>query len=127
MRRAEVREDGGDPRGAGPSTGVDQDQQLHDVAVHRRPGRLDDEDVAAADILVQLDADLAVREIADLDSGQLDAEIVGDLLGQIGMSAAADDREMIVRHPCELAARLKNGPATQREEAAQSLGQLIEF
>ena len=78
---------GRDPRGARPSTGVDQDQQLHDVAVHRRPSRLDDEDVAAADVLVQLDADLAVREIADLDGGQLDAKVVGNLLGQIGMSA----------------------------------------
>ena len=77
------------------------------------PGRLDDEDVAAADVLVQLDADLAVREIADLDGGQLDAEVIGDLLGQIGMSPAADDREMIVRHPCELASSTEEGPAAR--------------
>ena len=63
---------------------VDQNQQLHDVAVHRRPGRLDDEHVAAADVLVQLDADLAVREIGDLDGGERDAEVVGDLLATSG-------------------------------------------
>ena len=41
-------------------------QQLHQVLVRRRAGRLDDEDVARADVLLDLDVDLAVGEAADL-------------------------------------------------------------
>src|SRR5438093_571672 len=41
--------------------GIQHDEQLHQV-VRRSTGRLDDEDVAAADVLVELDRDLAVFE-----------------------------------------------------------------
>ena len=49
-------------RGRGALEGVEHHQELHQVVVHRRAGRLDDEDVRAPDVLVDLDEDLAVRE-----------------------------------------------------------------
>ena len=110
---AEVRHHGGDPRGAGPAAGVDHDQQFHDVAVHRRTGRLDDEHVAAADVLVELDADFAVGKIADFDRRQRDPQILGDFAGQRRMGPPADDGEMIVQHPSALASSTEEGAAAR--------------
>ena len=45
---------------------IDHDQQFHQVLVGRGAGGLDDEDVAGADVLLDLDVDLAVGETADL-------------------------------------------------------------
>ncbi len=82
-----------------PAAGVDQDQQLDDVAVHRRTGRLDDEHVTTADVLVELHADFAVGKIDDFDRRQRDPQIFGDFAGQRRMRPPADDGEMIVQHP----------------------------
>ena len=57
---AVVRHHGRDAAGRRALERVDHDQQLHQVVVHRRAGRLDDEDVLAAHVLVDLDVDLAV-------------------------------------------------------------------
>ena len=47
-------------------------QQLHQVLVGRRAGRLDHEDVARAHVLLDLDVDLAVGEAADLGLAEAD-------------------------------------------------------
>ena len=57
--------DGGDPHGARAAGRVDHDEQFHQVLVGRRRGGLDDIDIAAADVLVDLDEGLAVRERSD--------------------------------------------------------------
>ena len=59
---AEKRHHGGDALGAGAARGIHHDEQLHQVVVGRRAGRLDDEDILAADVFVDLDEGLAVRE-----------------------------------------------------------------
>ena len=51
---AEIRDHRRDPLGTGPLAAVDHDQQFHQVVVDRRAGRLDEEHVAAADVLVDL-------------------------------------------------------------------------
>ena len=63
---AEVRHDGGDALGRGAAERIEHEQQLHEVVVHRRAGRLDDEDIATAHVLRDLDQDLAVAEAAHL-------------------------------------------------------------
>ena len=63
----EIGQDRGHPRGAGPLATVDHDQQFHQVLVHGRTGRLHQIDVAAADVLLDLAGDLAVRKIAEDD------------------------------------------------------------
>ena len=57
---------------------VDHDQQLHQVVVDRRAGRLDEEHVAAADVFVDLAGDLAVGKVADRDLAQRQAQVVAD-------------------------------------------------
>ena len=81
-RVAEVGDHGGDAPGRGALQRIDHDQQLHQVVVRRRAGRLHHEDVARAHVLVDLDRHLAVGEAADRRLAQLDAEVGGDLLGQ---------------------------------------------
>ena len=62
---------------------VDQDQQLHQVLVDRMAGRLDDEAVAPAHVLLQLDDQLAVGEQLGPPAAQRDLQVVADLLRQL--------------------------------------------
>ena len=50
----EKRDDRRDARRAGPAAGINHDQQFHQMLVGRRRGRLDNEDIAAADVFVDL-------------------------------------------------------------------------
>ena len=61
-RVAEERHDRRDARRARTPRGVHHDEQFHQVLVRRRAGRLHDEHVAAADVLVDLHHRLAVGE-----------------------------------------------------------------
>ena len=61
-RVAVVRNHGRDARRRRPAERVDHHAQLDQVLVDRRAGRLDDEDVRAADVLVDLERDLGVRK-----------------------------------------------------------------
>ena len=53
--------------------------------------RLDHEDVGAADVLVDLERDLRVREPLQPRVADLDAEELGDLLGQRPVRAPGKD------------------------------------
>ena len=79
---AEVGHHGRDPIGAGPLEALDHDQQFHQVLVDRRAGGLDDEHVAAADVLVDLAGNLAVGEIAHHRAAQRQPQILADPFGQ---------------------------------------------
>ena len=59
-----------------------QDQQFHQVVVGRIAGRLQDEDVFAAHILMHLDIDFLVREALDRAICQGKFEVAGDGLGE---------------------------------------------
>ena len=71
-----------DPPGRGAFQRIDADQQLHQIVVGGVAGRLDDEDILAADILVDGHPDLVVGEPLHLGLGQGDVEMVGDGLGE---------------------------------------------
>ena len=86
MRRAEAR-----------LKRVDHHQQLHQVLVDGRAGGLDDEDVLAADVLVDLHVHLAVREARDVGVAQAHVQVLGDLLGQ-GPVRVAREQLQLVRH-----------------------------
>ena len=98
----------GDHRGDAPRRGaaqrVDDDQQLHQVVVGRKGRRLDDEDVLAADVLLDLDEDLHVGEAPHHRLRQRGGEIGGDRLGELGVGVAGDelDRSVLRRHGCLL-------------------------
>jgi hypothetical protein len=62
---AEIGDRGGDAAGGGALQRIDHDDEFHQVVVGRRAGRLQDEDILAADVLQDFDIDLAVGEAAD--------------------------------------------------------------
>ncbi len=53
-----------DPRRARPAGCIHHDEQLHQVLIGRRAGRLDDVNIPAADIFIDLDVGLAIGERA---------------------------------------------------------------
>ena len=59
---AKVRDHRGDAAGRGTAQSVGHDQQFHQVVIGRVGGRLDDEHVFAADVVVDFDEDFGVVE-----------------------------------------------------------------
>jgi hypothetical protein len=55
--------------------GIGDDQQFHQMVVGRERGRLDDEDILAAHVLLDLDEDLHVGEAPDGGLGERNAEM----------------------------------------------------
>jgi hypothetical protein len=70
------------------------------VVVGRERGRLQDEDIRAADVFLDFDEDLHVGETPDYGLGQLALEVGGDRRGQPGVGVAGDelDRSILGRH-----------------------------
>jgi hypothetical protein len=67
---------------------VHQDQELHQVVVHRRAGRLHHENVHPADVLANLHVDFAVAEPLDLRHAKRDAEERADFLRQLDVGGS---------------------------------------
>ena len=86
---AVVREHAGDARGRRAARGVDQQQQLQHV-LGGRVGRLDDEDIGAAHILVEPDEDLAVGESRDRGLAELRSQRLADLVGERPIGRAGE-------------------------------------
>ena len=82
---AEERNYRRDSRGARPSGGIHHDEQLHQVLIRRRTGRLNDEDIAAANVLVDLDERLAVRKRTDRRVAGGHTKIGADVRGESRM------------------------------------------
>ena len=99
---AEPRRDGDDAVRARPHRRVDHEQQLHERVVGAQAalgvgaGRLDDEDVRAADRLVVAAVDLAVGERLQRDGAEVDAELVGDPRCQLGVGAPREQHQPLV-------------------------------
>ena len=90
-RIAEIGNDRGDALGRGAAQRVVDDEQLHQIVVRGEVRRLDDEDVLAADILVNFDEDFLVGETAHAGIGQRQLEIIGDRAGQRQIAVAGDE------------------------------------
>ena len=95
---AEIRDGGGDAAGRGALEGVDHDQHFHQVVVGRGAGRLQHEDVATADMFLQLDGDFAIREAADIGATQIDVQLLCDVGGQLRVGVAGEDHQAVVGH-----------------------------
>src|SRR5690606_25516271 len=91
-RIAEVRDDGRDARRGGAPARIRHHEKLHQVLVGGRAGRLDDERLAAADVLEDLDVDLAVAEAPDVRLREWHAQYPGDVVRELGMRIAGEDR-----------------------------------
>ena len=91
-RVAEVRDDGDDRAGRRALERVDHDQQLHQVVVRGRAGRLHDEAVHAAHVLVDLDVDLAVGEAGHLGAAERRFDVATDRLRELAVGVTAEYR-----------------------------------
>lgn len=96
---SEIRNDRGNTSSAGTAAGVNHYQQFNKVFVDWWTGGLDEEYIAAADVLIELNADFAVGEVADFEVSESDAKVSGDLAGEFGIGTAAEDCQMFV-HTC---------------------------
>src|SRR5438552_336971 len=94
-RVAVVGQHGRDAMGRRALERVDHDQQLHQRVVHGRAGGLDDEDIRAADVLVDLHVDLAVGEAGDLRVRDRHAKILRDLLRQRAVCVAGEQLQVV--------------------------------
>jgi len=92
---AEVRDHHRDARRAGALEAIDVDQQLHDVRVDRVVGRLHDEAVAAAHVLLDLHEDLAVGEQVGVALAHRQVEVAADVLGQVPAGPAAENLDVV--------------------------------
>ena len=90
-RVAEVRDDGGDPRGGSALHGVDHDEQFHQVVVDGRAGRLNDETVGTADGVVDGNRNLPVAERADFAFAHRKPEALRNLLGRFPACAGGEN------------------------------------
>ena len=79
---AEIGDHRGDAARRRPAQRIGDDQQFHQMVVGRKRRRLDDEDVRAADVFLDLDEDLHVGEAPDHGLGQRQVQPVGDCLRQ---------------------------------------------
>ena len=79
---AEIGHDGGDAARGGALAGVDHDEQLHQMVVDGLAGGLDEEDVAAADGLVDGHGDFAVGKGCDGAVAEGQPQLAADAFGQ---------------------------------------------
>ena len=90
-RIAEIGHNGGNPLGRRAAQRIRDDQQLHEIVIGGVTGRLDNEHVLAADILMDFDENFFVGEAPHAGVGQRHVEIIGDGGGQRQVAVARDD------------------------------------
>ena len=98
---------------------VDHDQQLHQVVVGGRGGRLDDEHVLAAHVLLHLDEDFHVSEAPNHTFGKRSSEVASDCLGERTVAVACNQFHASVPCPPSPA---KAGPPSSRGLLTRALG-----
>ena len=89
---AEVRDHGRDPVGAGPLAAVDHDQQLHQVLVHRRAGRLHaGTRRGRARPLRSCSSSRVSGNLPKRDLAQAQVQVIADVLAKRTIRPAAED------------------------------------
>ena len=86
-----VRHDGRDAVRRRPLAGVRHDEKLHEIVVDRLRGRLNDEDILAANALADHHLRLAVVEMTDVCIAKRHADVRCDLLRELGVGVARHD------------------------------------
>ena len=85
-RITKIGDDRRDSIGACSSGRIDQDEELHQILVRRRAGRLDDVNVAPPDIFVDFHSRFAIRKRTDDGVAQRSAHRLADSQSQIAVS-----------------------------------------
>jgi hypothetical protein len=90
-----MRDHGRDSRRGCPSRGIEHQQQLHQVLLHRRRQGLDDEDVSFAAAGFQLDAETIVAEPAGRRRRKTNSQVPADGSRQFPVGSAGEDNDLI--------------------------------
>src|SRR5919198_5308201 len=93
----EVGDDRRHAAGRGALQRVQHDQQLHDAAVDVGVGRLNNENVLLADVLIDLDEDILVAELKDFRLTEVDPQVLADCTRKRGVGAAGEERQIAVQ------------------------------
>ncbi len=93
---AVVGQHGGNARGGGALEGIEHHQELHQVLIDGRAGRLNHEDIGPAHVLEDLTVGLAIRETPRFDRSDRYAEVLADLPGQRRVGASGKNLEIPV-------------------------------
>src|SRR5262249_45730061 len=100
-RIAEIRDHRRDAGGRGALEAIDEDQQLHQVAVAWRAGRLNHERIAAAHVVLELQRDFAIRKILELHPPRCNAQVLAHALRQRGTAASGKHAHVFHARPPE--------------------------
>jgi hypothetical protein len=92
---AEVRHDRRDARGGRAAARIGESEQLHQVVIDRRRGRLHQEDLFPANRLAQLHRDLSVRKAVDDAVSETDPEVTSHSTRQRRVGGTREDRELL--------------------------------
>ena len=111
-----VRNHRGDARCRGTLHRIEHDQQLHDVLVHRRAERLDDEHVRPAHVLLQPDPRLPVAPAGDLGPAERCLQHAHDRLGQAWIRVPGENLQSAVHRSMPPSLR-HAGPVATRSAA----------
>ena len=74
----EVRDHRCDPPGTGAPTGVDEQEEFHQLLVHRWAGGLDDVHIVPSHVVTERDVAFAVGKALERRLGEANLECVGD-------------------------------------------------
>ena len=89
-----VGDDGCDASGGGPAEGVCHHNQFHQIVVGGSTGRLNQEDVLTANVLIDLDTDFAVGEFTDVGVTERDMQLTYNTPGQVGVGIPREDHHL---------------------------------
>ena len=125
---AEEGDHRGDAVGARAAHRIHHDEQFHDVLVAGGTGRLDDEDVAAAHVVVDLHEGLAVGEGGDCGVAERPAKIGGDFEGKLPVGRAAEDLDfrISVHEWGKATSTRRRGARRKRDGSAFSRGRPVQ-
>src|SRR5574343_796481 len=95
---AEIGNGGSNPTGRGALQRINHHQQLHQVIVRWVAGRLQDEDIMAAHMLLNLDTDLAIGEAANIRLAKGQAQSLRNIGRQRGVCITGKDHQVVEVH-----------------------------
>src|SRR5690554_3328047 len=90
---AEVGHHGSNSASRGATQRIDHQHQFHQVVVGRCAGGLQNEDVLAANIFVDLDRDLTIAELPDRGITHSSIETLGNFLGELGVGIPGENHQ----------------------------------
>src|SRR6476469_2913895 len=116
-----------DAIGAGTPRCIHHDEQLHQVLIRRRARRLDNENVATANVLVDLNVSFTVGERADRGLAKRSADKIADPLREFAVGGSGENLELRLKskHASGAATLGANNQGWQKESAPRRVAPKI--